>query len=246
MKNSQKHSSNLPKVTLEVGLVNFNSRTEVAAQAYFSDGFEESFAHVTDCFPSVIWKPKDQYVSNPNLKFKHSHFEFGDVLYKKNEKGEFVPYAREAGFRLVFDVHLRFNMKIDGECVERVEAFVIADEDATVRSVKFGFWEIGKPAKDILDPDFTGDTLEWVAKKSKFVKVLVDNEELQNPSSRQIPREIRNEQVLDRLLSDGTTEVLEKIIGEVMDDVDALVKEAGANLIEGDEAVFMPVKGRLS
>lgn len=207
------------RVDTNVQLINIIAREEIIADGYVDGEFKPSFAHLTDCYPNLDWKPKAEAVENPSPEFEFSDFEYGEILYKKDEKGNFIPVAKQAGSRIMFDIHLRLEFLVSGEIVEFLDLLILADESADIQHIKMALASDLDKIENVLDPDFIGHDPEWVAETSKFVHALVDNEELDDPKTRHMPRKLRSNRIYGIFLTSAVQEVVETAIGEVGEEV---------------------------
>lgn len=221
--NATKPQNNDSKFSVGVQILQVHPRMVLTSEMFMGGEHTPSFAHVTDCYEDISFATPQGKQDDNTPADSLRKYSYGHTLYVKNDKGEFVPYAREVGANLWVDVHFKVLLGYgDGansdtlHVMETIDVLLNANIDQTDCTYKLAL----NNSDDLLDPDFFGDDVEDIAQHSKMMDVVTRHFEKHiDPDSKMLPKALRREMALDNLLDNIIDTVCEQVFTHI-DDLD--------------------------
>lgn len=215
-----------------IEILRAHPRMVMLTEVMSDTGHEPSFAHITDCYTNTV------FANIPDHGESLAGITHGDILYTKDENGEFVPVAREVGGNMWIDVHFRvvagFGDKHNPSSLKNAETFdILMHTDISKFESRCKI--VHNSHSDVLDPDVFGDDIDDIARTSKIADAITRKYLQTDPDAKMLPKAFRRELAMQDFIDSMCNLVSDEVIEQFEQSQQAGVVPNTENNIEDFE-----------
>lgn len=216
-------------IAVAIEVLRAHPRMVILTEVIPDNGHKPSFAHITDCYTNT------HFANTPKHGKSLAGITHGDVLYTKDENGEFIPIAREVGGNMWIDIHfrvvVRFGDKHKPSLLKNSETFdILLHTD--ISKVESRCKIVHNNHSDVLDPDVFGDDIEDIARTSKVADAITSKYLQTKSDAKMLPKTLRREFAMQDFINRMCNLVSDEVIEKFEQNQQARVIEKFENNIE--------------